>query len=164
MNGSGAGGSSTGGTTTGGGSGSGSDGLNGSGAGGSSTGGTTTGGGSGSSSAAVTARERISVTLIKQPTVAVTGAIVVEVVSELVKSPVGFSFQLPKSLIDIVALTKTQPSASLVTGEPLPAWLTFVPASNTFLARNVPNDGLPIQVIVTIGNTRTVLVVSERNG
>ena len=184
--GSGSGSSSSGGTTSGSGSSSGTDTSSGSGSssggdtssgsgsgssssGGSSNSGSESNGGSGSTSNTSggsgngTGKERVTVTLIKQPTEVVTGAIVVEVASEIVKASAGFSFQLPKSLIDLAVSTKTQPSASLVSGDPLPAWLTFLPGSNTFIAKSVPNDGLPIQVVIKIGNTRTVLLVTERN-
>lgn len=103
-------------------------------------------------------------TLLKSPTEAVTGAILVEVPGEMVRAVTGFSFPLPKELTDLAASVQMQPVATLVNGDPLPPWLRFESASRMFIAQNVPNDGLPIQVIIKIGNTRTILLVTERNG
>jgi hypothetical protein len=167
--GSGSGSSSSGGSGSGSGSGSGGDTGDGSGSGGS---GSDTG--SDLANSSTTGRnsrdgensgsEQISVTLLKQPTEAATGAVLVEIPGDLVRSAAGFSFRLPNSLVDLAIATRSQPEATLINGDPLPPWLRFVPESHMFVAKDVPSDGLPIQVIVRIGSTRTVLLVTERNG
>lgn len=82
----------------------------------------------------------------------------------MVRTAGGFSFTLPKELTDLATSIRSQPVATLVNGDPLPPWLRFESASSMFVAQNVPNGGLPIQVIIKIGNTRTILLVTERNG
>jgi len=163
-------GSSSGGTTSGSGSSSGGDTSGGSGSGGrgSDTGsGLATNGTSAGRNSAEGKNEgqlQITVTLLKHPTETVTGAILVEVPGEIGRTSGGFSFQLPQELVELAKVNRTQPEATLVNGDPLPPWLRFTPETNMFVAKGVPNGGLPIQVVVKIGRTRTVLLVTERNG
>ncbi|PKO92016.1 MAG: hypothetical protein CVU16_07565 [Betaproteobacteria bacterium HGW-Betaproteobacteria-10] len=170
---SGSGSSSSGGSSSGSGSGSGSS-SGGDNSGGSGSGGNGSDTGSGlisngsttsrsSSEGEGSGREQITVTVLKQPTDAVTGAILVEVPGAIVRAAAGFSFQLPKDLIELAATIRSQPEATLVNGDPLPPWLRFVPTNNMFVAKNVPSGGLPVQVVIKIGRTRTVLLVTERN-
>jgi len=163
-------GSSSGGTTSGSSSSSGGDTSGGSGSGGRgsdtgsglATNGTTAG--RNSAEGKNEGQQQITVTLLKHPTETVTGAILVEVPGEIARTSGGFSFQLPQELVELAKVSRTQPEATLVNGDPLPPWLRFTPETNMFVAKGVPNGGLPIQVVVKIGRTRTVLLVTERNG
>lgn len=75
----------------------------------------------------------------------------------------GFSFPLPEQLAQAASATAgTAVIVTTLTGDPLPAWLRFVPETNTFVATAVPDGQFPIQVLVIIGGQRTVIVISER--
>lgn len=73
----------------------------------------------------------------------------------------GFSFPLPAQVV-----ADASPNAivqvRLENGNPLPAWLRFVPETNSFVASAVPDGAFPVQVIVTVGGRSSKVVISER--
>lgn len=105
----------------------------------------------------------VTVSLVQQPTTLSNGMVTVTVPKDTATSGSGFSFPLPEQLAQ--AATATASTAITVTtlkGDPLPAWLQFVPESNTFVASAVPDGAFPIQVVVIIGGQSTIVVISER--
>jgi hypothetical protein len=77
----------------------------------------------------------------------------------------GFSFELPESIRMAAqqAPPDTRVQASLPDGSQLPSWLKFDPERQRFDASAVPDGAFPMQVVVTVGSQRVVVVVSERN-
>jgi hypothetical protein len=51
--------------------------------------------------------------------------------------------------------------ALLSNNEPLPNWLRFNPQTRKFTAENIPADALPLQVIVSSGNVRMAIEITE---
>jgi ribosomal protein S5 len=77
----------------------------------------------------------------------------------------GFSFELPESIRMAAqqAPPDTRVQASLPDGSVLPSWLKFDPERQRFDASAVPDGAFPMQVVVSVGSQRVVVVVSERN-
>lgn len=66
----------------------------------------------------------------------------------------GFSFGLPADI------GKGKPSVTSSTGGSLPSWIKFDSKTNSFIATKVPDGGLPLSVIVTVGGAKTAIVIS----
>jgi hypothetical protein len=101
------------------------------------------------------------VATVREASLVDSGIIAVSVSKGTATSGTGFSFQLPAELLAIAATDPLQVTAA--NGDPLPPWLKFDPATNTFVATAVPDGSFPMQLLVTIGNRRSTLVISERN-
>jgi hypothetical protein len=74
----------------------------------------------------------------------------------------GFSFELPDTVKATVQQSNQQAQASLPDGGALPAWLKFDAQSLRFEASAVPDGAFPMQVVMTVGQQRVVVVISER--
>ena len=103
----------------------------------------------------------MTVATVREASLVDSGIIAVSVPKGTATSGTGFSFQLPADLLAIAATDAVQ--VTVANGDPLPTWLKFDPANNTFVATAVPDGSFPITVLVTIGNRRSTLVISERN-
>jgi hypothetical protein len=78
-------------------------------------------------------------------------------------SGTGFGFALPASVRNSLG-TGAQVQASLPGGAALPAWLRFDPVTLRFDASTVPVGAMPIEVLLTAGDRRIRVVISERKG
>lgn len=99
---------------------------------------------------------------MKEPSVQQAGIITVSVPKEMATAGSGFSFPLPAQVSE-QAPANTTIQVTTATGQPLPAWLRFEPQTKSFIASAVPDGSFPMHVVVTIGGTRTTVVISERN-
>jgi hypothetical protein len=77
----------------------------------------------------------------------------------------GFGFELPESVRMMAeqAPQGIRAQASLPDGASLPSWLKFDPERQRFDASAVPDGAFPMQVVVSVGLQRVLVVVSERN-
>ena len=73
----------------------------------------------------------------------------------------GFSFVLPDSVREIAGEGVTV-QATQVDGSVLPAWLKFDRVNLRFEATAVPDGAFPMQLALSIGGQRLLLVISER--
>jgi len=73
----------------------------------------------------------------------------------------GFSFALPES-VRIAAPEGSDIRANLPNGAALPTWLKFDVKTLRFDADAVPDGAFPLQVELTFGGQRTLVVISER--
>jgi len=73
----------------------------------------------------------------------------------------GFSFDLPES-VRTAAAESSDVRANLPNGSALPAWLKFDVKTLRFDADAVPDGAFPLQVELTFGGQRTMVVISER--
>jgi hypothetical protein len=83
----------------------------------------------------------------------------VSVPNEIVAAGNGFSFSLPDSFVsgtDRASIQVTTPS-----GAPLPSWLRYVAATNTFHVSPTSATALPIRVLITVGTKQTIMIISE---
>ncbi|MDD5335968.1 MAG: MBG domain-containing protein, partial [Rhodoferax sp.] len=112
-------------------------------------------------SAGVPGSGSISVSLVSEATIQTPGMVAVAIPKEMASVGSGFTFPLPAQVF-ADASPNTPIQVSLLNGSPLPAWLRFVPETNSFVATAVPDGAFPIQVVVTVGTKRTTVVISER--
>lgn len=89
------------------------------------------------------------------------GIVTVSVPKETAMSGAGFNFPLPAQVVESGAANATV-SVTTPSGEPLPGWLSFNAETKVFSASVVPDGALPVQVLVTIGDQRTIVVITER--
>ncbi len=75
---------------------------------------------------------------------------------------VGFSFELPESVRALVQDGDTA-RVSLPSGAALQPWLRFDANTLRFDATAVPDGAFPLQVVVSVGGQRVLVVISERN-
>ena len=73
----------------------------------------------------------------------------------------GFSFDLPES-VKSAASNSADIRANLPNGAALPAWLKFDAKTLRFDANAVPDGAFPLQVALTFGGQRTLVMISER--
>ncbi len=73
----------------------------------------------------------------------------------------GFSFELPET-VRLAAQESSVTRAHLTNGAPLPVWLIFDASTLRFQAQAVPDGAFPIQVELTLGGQRVLVVISER--
>jgi len=74
----------------------------------------------------------------------------------------GFAFELPEAVKTLA--TESNPSkASMPNGATLPNWLRFDPAALKFEATAVPDGAFPLQLLLTVGGQRVLVVISERS-
>ena len=74
----------------------------------------------------------------------------------------GFSFELPESVRKLTGNDTSSVQASLPDGSALPAWLKLDARTLRFEAVSVPDGAFPLQVALSIGAQRVVVVISER--
>jgi hypothetical protein len=77
-------------------------------------------------------------------------------------SGTGFSFKLPEEVAKQIGTGEAQ--ASLPNGFSLPDWIRFNPGKAEFEVGAVPSGGLPLQVMLRVGTTQVLVVISERAG
>ena len=68
----------------------------------------------------------------------------------------AFRFALPAQVAKAA-----QAKVSLANGEPLPAWLHYLPETKSFVAFNVPDGGLPIKVLVSAAGQQSSFTIAE---
>jgi len=102
----------------------------------------------------------VVVSLVRESSTQVGGIITVLVSKDAATTGSGFTFQLPAQIADTVTAT-TSVVVTLLSGDPLPDWLRFVPETNSFVANAVPVGAFPLQVVVSIGGQHMTVVISE---
>jgi hypothetical protein len=74
----------------------------------------------------------------------------------------AFVAPLPQDLLPKDGAGASQPvRASLENGAPLPAWLQLDTNNMSLVATNVPDNGLPLRVMINVGGTNTVVVITQ---
>ncbi len=102
----------------------------------------------------------VKVQLVNAPTDEAPGLLTVEVPRDATAT--GFSFGLPGALSDQVSASDTI-VATKENGRPLPAWLQFDRAHLRFVATAVPARGLPLKVVLKIGNRSTTIQITRES-
>ena len=97
----------------------------------------------GSADAASNVNSIVQVAMVKAPIGTSSGIVQAEVPLSQSK---GFSFNLPENLREAVSAKSNDLTAKLLNDKPLPNWLTFDAKTSSFVAQNVPDNGLPIKV------------------
>ena len=104
----------------------------------------------------------VSVNLQSMPKLGNNGIIIVTLPEGSSTSGTGFSFPLPGGVTSLVKKNNGHVQVSLPNGESLPGWLMFNPKTLRFTSGAVPDQGLPVEVIIDTGSSQFTLVISER--
>ena len=126
----------------------------------------------------------MNIAVVTQPTRVETGMVAVSLPKGTSTEGVGFRVPLPVEVATTLApsATPSGTAPALTTGTPvpttapaievraviegrnvpLPAWLSYSPEQQMFVATAVPDGGLPITIEITVAGQRTLMVISER--
>jgi filamentous hemagglutinin family protein len=74
---------------------------------------------------------------------------------------VGFSFELPESVKSVIQHS-LDIQATMANGAMLPSWLRFDSQAFRFESTSVPDGAFPLQIILTVGSQKILIVISER--
>jgi filamentous hemagglutinin family protein len=99
-----------------------------------------------SAAAEAQAEGLITVSLVQSATSQHPGLVVVSVPESVVASGAGFHFALPAEIREAAQTGEVR--ATLKNGKRLPAWLRYVPNTQTFVASAVPAGALPLEMLV----------------
>ncbi len=105
---------------------------------------------------ATNASTAVQVAMLKAPSGVSSGVVQAEVPLSQSK---GFSFNLPENLREAVSAKANDLTAKLLNDKPLPNWLTFDAKTSSFVAQNVPENGLPIKVQLLSGGQKFVVEI-----
>jgi len=97
--------------------------------------------------------------LVRTPTVQEVGVVSVTLPHGTATAGTGFAFALPAQLAQSAGQSTV--TVTVANGQPLPVWLKYVPETKTFVAAAVPDGAFPMEVLVSVGNIRTVVVITE---
>ena len=104
----------------------------------------------------------ILVSLVREPTPQQNGVITVSVPKEIATSGSGFTFPMPAQITETAVIGGTHVTTTMQDGSPLPSWVQYDPQTNVFVVTNVPAGGLPLQVLVKVGDQTAQVTISER--
>jgi hypothetical protein len=105
------------------------------------------------------ASNRITVAMVRAPSAGYAGMVSVLVPQDVFLSGMAFSFPLPDALLDAVGAHDVR--VTLKNGGALPSWLRYVPINKTFVANGTPADGLPIEVLMHIGEQSWIVTITK---
>jgi len=107
--------------------------------------------------------------VVRQSSTEIGGIVVVYVPKELATSGLGFSFVIPDTLFNASAEVpeadnnqQFEAKATLISGDPLPQWLSFDPKTKLITASAVPDRGFPVEIVISEGKKIVTVVISER--
>jgi hypothetical protein len=95
------------------------------------------------------------VQLISMPKQDLSGVIMVTVTEKT------FSFSLPENLQSQIVNTGSTVKISMADGGSLPGWLKYNAETKTFAAKNAPNNGKPVNVVVIIDNVKWTISINN---
>ena len=101
----------------------------------------------------------IVITVVSQPSPGTAGVIIVTIPGTLAEPGAGFSFPLPEQLANAAAAAAIK--VTMPDGSPLPSWLQYDPDTRTFVARNVPEGPLSIDILITVGNQSWTVKITK---
>ncbi|MBA4326787.1 MAG: hypothetical protein C0428_01005, partial [Polaromonas sp.] len=99
----------------------------------------------------------LSVTTVREATDQAPGLVSVTVAS----SVTGFQFGLPSSLAALIRAADAPVDVTTIGGRPLPDWLRYDAATQTFVALSPPPGALPLQLRVRVGNRSIILTIAR---
>jgi hypothetical protein len=102
----------------------------------------------------------VSVTTVREATDQAPGLVSVVVAGVVT----GFQFTLPSGPAALVRASVVPAEVLTIGGRPLPDWLRYDAAAQTFVARDVPSGALPMQIRVRAGNRSVILTIARAPG
>ena len=111
---------------------------------------------------ATPANSAILVSLVREPSVQSGGVVTVSVPKDIASAGNGFSFPMPTQITEAPTFSRAPMTLTVQGGGALPSWVQYDASANTFVVTNVPPGGLPLQVVVKVGDQVTLVSISER--
>jgi hypothetical protein len=74
---------------------------------------------------------------------------------------VGSVIYLPEESVQAPNSSNSAVVATLPSGAPLPSWIKYVESEKGLVLGSVPDGGLPFQVMLSVGDQRTVVQINE---
>lgn len=128
---------------------------------------TSTGGDKGGSSGGgenvgtITSTSGVVVNTIRVANRQTTGVVAVLVPKGSSSSGTGMMISLPEEATTLSTATQETVKVSLANGANLPSWIKYLPEQKGLVLGAVPEGGLPVQVMLMVGNQRTIVQISE---
>jgi hypothetical protein len=101
------------------------------------------------------------VRVVNSPTLQTQGLVTVTLPMGYSTAGVGVVVDLPTELVQVSHETQSPIQVLTSQNRPLPAWLKFDAEKNTLIMGAVPEKAFPYKVNVWIGQTRTVVEITE---
>jgi hypothetical protein len=115
----------------------------------------------GTGSGTITSTSGVVVNTIRVANRQTTGIVAVLVPKGSSSSGTGMMISLPEEATTLAAATQDTVKVSLANGASLPSWIKYLPEQKGLVLGAVPEGGLPVQVMLMVGNQRTVVQISE---
>jgi hypothetical protein len=101
----------------------------------------------------------VTVSLEQSATTLHSGLVTVSVPESLIASGAGFSFALPAEIRE--AARSGGVRVTLKSGKRLPAWLRYIPKTQTFVASAAPASALPMELLARTGAMSWIVEIKE---
>jgi len=102
----------------------------------------------------------IIVQMISSASATSRGLILVSVPTRLLFSGADFEFPLPRQIMSLSGANNPEEQVTLPDGSALPNWLQYNPEAKSFLVINIPEDELPLQIIVNRGGQSWIVRIA----
>ena len=103
----------------------------------------------------------VVVNTIRAPNQTALGIVAVLLPKGTTSVGMGVVISLPEETLQTATQTSASVKATMPNGTPLPAWIKYVESEKGLVIGSVPEGGLPFQVLLTVGDQRTVVQISE---
>ena len=103
----------------------------------------------------------VSVKIINAPSLSLPGLVAVQVPRGMVAAGIGLVIALPESVTSLAQRTDLPVSVTLVNNQPLPAWIRYDAKTRSLVTDAAPATAFPLSLLVTVGDQRTLIQVSE---
>jgi hypothetical protein len=114
-----------------------------------------------STDVASTSGPGVVVNTIRNPNLQVMGLVAVLLPKGISTSGSGTTVAMPDELRDLSASSNAPVRVTQPSGASLPAWIRYAPDSKSLVLGAVPQGGLPLQVMMSIGSHRVLVQISE---
>jgi hypothetical protein len=115
----------------------------------------------GTNTPAATSSAGITVSTVNLPTPQANGLVNVVVPQAAARTSAGLIIALPKEVTAQTQEVSTNVKMTLTNDQPLPTWIRYDTKLNALVTDAVPQTTFPLTVVLTVGNQRTVIRVSE---
>lgn len=103
----------------------------------------------------------VLVQVLNPPTQNSVGLVTVQLPKENAAGAAGFTVALPGE-VRASAESRTL-NVTMADNSPLPSWISYSPGAKDIIVTSVPQGMLPVQVMITAGTERTIMVISKES-
>jgi hypothetical protein len=98
------------------------------------------------------------VAVVERPSTTVAGLVAVTIPAGSTTTSAGLIVQLPA---EVVASVDSVTNITMPNGQQLPGWIRFSRDEKAIVLSAVPEGGLPVQLVLSMGSQRVVFQISE---